>query len=1157
MSVNRILCNHTNQARAAVIAASAQRPSTDIRLLGQQRAGGGRVVVGGAYTGAADTDIEVEVLSGTGGELTSSAPVIRGVGNGQLAVTAFDAAAHPETLTVALLDAGTPPEPALLEFFGATLSARYPGAGSNALALAVTRNLTTDPLPFATLEPIEAATSTLDGPAWDWGQPPATDAGVPAGALRVMFDGFPVVHRAWKTWEGGRFTYRIDPATPFAVPADTRILAVEGDYTLVLTDGTVTETYTAVTVYDFLAQIEARSALAAVRSAVAADRAPGGMAVTDIPLRTDAHALPTSGPRVEVLSVAPDAATQNITLEYIGTGAQVWSVSGGVSGLLPSATTGVLYPHGPVEFRIPGAVAASAARISATLAFAPRQQGEYPPNVCFKPLRLGAEAVDKTATFTYTERPPADCKCESMRPLRLDNSFLGLPPDPSGGDELDDPDYVSRITQLYAWREAFVRANTSTPAPGVPDDPAEGGTPGYYEETITGYRVFLQVVGSAGVVAGWYAPLAQFSTPFTLEASAIASAATFAVGRPVWGTATPSAQNMRTRNAAGAEVQLAWTGAPALAELSPFGTEAGTVLSVAAIEVRPKITLTWVPGTPGVPGAAGSPGRNSFLAETRDIEFADLAISELDNALLKIVATVGVSKAAALDAWDDLFTEVKADLSWIASIPQPDYHIDEQPEGWTVENGFIERYRAVLTNVLLLVGIFPNADASTTAGDGCWLDYPDETHWWVDESGEYLPAFTNKPYISAARHSDGRVVSTREFGFGIVTPCDHRLREGDRITIKITGTGQAGYKVGDKIVIPVVAAQSAPFVGGSDGDPTQTWTVRGTLSGALPDWLYHPAAPTPYAHGPATLTLAAGGIPWEVGDNISVSLEGGRLRWRRDGAAWSEGDLYGVAHALGDGLTLTTQPGAAPSFVAGDAWQFRALATYGVSRLRQPRIGQAFAWDGATVVLEVDLGSVRPLEAVLLALHTLPGNCVIAIAGGDAAPDEWTAAPLWHPNAVLAVLPAGASARYLRVSITGAGAGAAIGWLWAGQGWQPSVGASDLTLRRQYGLARGQGLNPAALYRGRGTGGAWRWAIDQGGALLGDNADALMALIDHTAENGMEPVCIVPDTRDPARAALAIIDVDEVVLTEHNNWQSSKLVAPAVSVELPFRAVIA
>ena len=161
-------------------------------------------------------------------------------------------------------------------------------------------------------------------------------------------------------------------------------------------------------------------------------------------------------------------------------------------------------------------------------------------------------------------------------------------------------------------------------------------------------------------------------------------------------------------------------------------------------------------------------------------------------------------------------------------------------------------------------------------------------------------------------------------------------------------------------------------------------------------------------------------------------------------------------------------------------------------------------------------------------LSQLPAGCAVTISGGVAAVGEWTATPAWHASAVLAVLPAGTQARYLRVAVTGAGAGASIGWLWAGVGWQPSVGASDLTMRRQYGLARGQGLNPAALYRGRGTGGAWRWELDQGGALIGANVDALLGIVDHTAEQGMEPVCIVPDVRGteyrrPAREILAEI----------------------------------
>ena len=259
----------------------------------------------------------------------------------------------------------------------------------------------------------------------------------------------------------------------------------------------------------------------------------------------------------------------------------------------------------------------------------------------------------------------------------------------------------------------------------------------------------------------------------------------------------------------------------------------------------------------------------------------------------------------------------------------------------------------------------------------------------------------------------------------------------------------------------------------------------------------------------------------------------------------------------GDGLSLVAVSGAAPSFVAGDSASYQAVATYGTSRMRQPRIGEGFAWAGAAVTIDVDLLAVQDVEAVLLGLHSLPAGCSVTIAGGVTAVGEWTATPAWHASAVLAVLPAGTQARYLRVAVTGGGAGGSIGWLWAGVGWQPSVGASDLTMRRQYGLARGQGLNPAALYRGRGTGGAWRWELDQGGALIGANVDALLALVDHCAEQGMEPVCIVPDVRVPARAAIAVIDADEIVLTEHMGWQAEGVAEPMVSVELPFRAVLA
>jgi hypothetical protein len=1151
ISVNRILSNKDNRVSAATLTASAQRASDDVRLAAQSRQGGGRLVVSGSYTGAADTVVDVEVVSGSGGALTPSAPVIRGVGNGVLSIDALDVSAVPESLTFALLDAGTAPLPAALEFYGAALVARAAGTAGNALALSVTRNLTLTPMQYATIEPIAAGTDSLEGPQWDWGQPAATDAGIPDAALRVQFGPFPTVHRVWKTWEGGRFIYRLDPATAYEIPADVRLLQVAGDYALSLTDGVSTEVYAAVTIYDFLSQVEARSALARVRGLVARDTAPGGMAVTDIPLRTDAHALPATGGVVEVVEVAPTAPTENLTLTYAGQGAGLWSVRGGVSGELPAAVAGELYTSGPVRFRIPAAASnAAGARISATVQLTSREDGEGLPGLCFKPLVLGAAATDRSVTFTYRSRPPADCVCADLPALNLSGACLGL--DVGGTGMALDAAYQTRLVQLYQWRSDFVQTNVELVASTSNLDVVSSDSTDIRiaDETVKALagclaEIYAETTALAQWDAYWAAlqaeldPYALITGTPTTAPKYVAGLAIYTIGGVYLGAGMYSDRIVRSSSPTGRLYRILGvpvvydSSAPAkvLGTTQPNWTGSGPwVDSTTAGVSYEALPYYWVASKAVALGDKIDPGDGHFYA-------------------VKTPGTTGATEPA----WDAAQGDVTdGTVVWERVSGRTGVYAHSGDEGWTQMIG------SMMDHVRAMAGIVPKSDASScVSGDGCWRDYPEASHWWVDESGEYLPAFTNQPYVAAVLGCDGQPAASREFGFALVTQCEHRLKEGDKFTVTIRGTGLAGYKEGDKIVIPVVAASSAPFVGGANGDPTQTWTVRGTVSGALPDWLFDPSAPEPYVAGPVTASLAPGGIPFEVGDAIDVSIEGGMLRWRRDGGAWTVGDLFGAPHALGDGLSLAAVSGAAPSFVAGDSASYQAVATYGTSRMRQPRIGEGFAWAGAAVTIDVDLLAVQDVEAVLLGLHTLPAGCAVTISGGVAAVGEWTATPAWHASAVLAVLPDGTQARYLRVAVTGAGAGAAIGWLWAGVGWQPSVGASDLTMRRQYGLARGQGLNPAALYRGRGTGGAWRWEIEQGGALIGANVDALLAIVDHAAEQGMEPVCLVPDVRVPARAAIAVLDADEIVLTEHSHWQAEGVIEPMVSVELPFRAVLA
>lgn len=1095
-AANRILANNRNLIREAVLSASAQRPSADIRLTAQSRQGRGQMRLSGPYTGADDTLVEVEVLDGAGATLRATTPVVTGVGNGALTVTGVDAGAVAETLTFTLADAGDPATFAELPFYGVTLRAKVAGAASNALTLTVTRHLVFTDLPYATLSEITAGTVDFEGTQWDFGAVSATGSTIPAGAPRLAFEGFPQVHRHWRVWSSGRWIYHLDPAPEYAVPADTQVLGVSGDYTLTLTDGVATEVYAAVTNYDFLSAVQARSALIEVVGVVVADTAPGGQGITDIPLRSDAHLLPVTasiasryGSRTlaDLALRDPDAGTENIRVICRGGLPAVWSVEGGVSGVLPDAVTGTHYGFGPVAFTIPEITLPTdqLASIYAKIDLAAREDGETVPAVCLDPLARGAQASAKTLTFTYTARPPMTCDCKNAPAIRLNDGCLGL--DLGGTSMALDPEYQSRLQALYTWRATFMRAQVDLAhLAGIKLAKTDMD---YCDAAVTSFADTLaQVYEVPAALTEWGAALTQLQTDFN----------------PFGGGANLPVTGQITTAALGQIVAH-----PDNGHLYRLERVEKYYVDGAGEEVADG-SQTQVSRLPVLDGWSTSGG--SFTIET---PMADIFERTYWTDLGAAVDLVG--PASALD---------------VAQL--------------------VRRYTARMDYVLTLAGIVPKSDAST-GGDGCWRDTGD-AYWWVESTGRYLPAFTNEPYYSCVTDADGAAQSTQEFGFGIRVDCAGALKAGDQFTLTLSGAATGAYAEGDSYTIPIVGGGPALFAGGEDGDATQTWAVSGSVGGAYADWAWDPGAPGAYTAGPVDATLAAGGILFEEGDQIGLAIEGGQLRWRRDGGAWSTVDLFGATHDLGDGLALMAVPGAAPSFLAGDSWAFSVAATYGVDRLRQPRESQAFAWDGAEVALEVDLGSARPLEMVLIALHSLPATVGLTLSGGIAADDEWVLSPLWREGPILVMVPGGTVARYLTLRVNGAGSGAAIGWLWAGVPWAPTTGASSMQHVRQYGLSRTGGRNPSALYRGRGTGGRWGWSLDAQAALLSADVAGLWSLLDHIAEQGLEWVCLVPDIADPTSATLAQIDADEAVLTEQLGYRYDG--QSLFDVELPFRAVL-
>jgi hypothetical protein len=1095
-----ICANNVNVVLGATVSVSAQRQSEDLRLLERTKQGGGTITLVGPYTGAADTTVEVEVLSGTGTELRASAPVLTGVGSGALEVLALDPAAVPETWTVRLVAAGTPARSAELAFFGVTLRAAIAGAVGNDLTLEVSRDLTTTETAYSLLSAMAAGESEHQGQQWDWGAPAGSTGEIPRTAPRLMLQGHSQVFRHWKTWDAGAWTYHIDPAPADAVGAGTRVLSVSGGYTATLSDGVSDEIYAAVTIYDLLTQVAVRSTLVEVDGVVAEDLAPGGMAVTDIPLRTDAYADPVDAEinspygaqRLDAIAVDADAPTEILSIKRLASGN--WSVTGSISGTLPEARTGVAYSQSaaPAGFVIPVAEipAADQAEITITPTWVARGDDEQLPALCTE-AELGPAAAPKSVTFVYTRRPEAACTCDGIAIPPIQYSCL----DPGAGEaEMSDLPAAlqTRLESLMSWRSTFAAAQTQF-GPDVRSDSYEITFGDQLVEAF--YEALAAIYEDTTALAEWDSAWSAAQT----------QAADLTGGPGIVADLRQRGETVTILPAAGrvaVSAQSGWIANPHTEILYLITAGGGQ--------------YTFTPRWPAADDAAWP-----AVGASADIEVqpnpADTAVT------FEVYAERALSADAVITTDAAVTTAIRP---WLARM---DY-------------------------VRGLAGIAPTFDsASSIEAGNCWQDHLDESYWWVDDSGEYLPAFNGYSYASV-RRINGVATPTHEFGFGLAISCPDLLLEGDRFTLAIGGATADGYLPGDLFRLPIVAAAPAAFGGGGDPDTVQTWAIRGSVSGDQADWLWDPDDPTDYTAGLVDLRLVAGGLDYQAGDAWTIAVEGGEYRWRRDGGSWSSEDLYGVAPDLGDGLSLSIAEGAAPSFAADDTWSFAAFATYGPEQLRAPVDGRGLSWEGASQQIDLDLGAVQPVEAVLLALHTLPVAAAIAIAGGDAAVGEWSLAPEWRAGPILALLPAGTTARYLRVTLTDYGAGASIGWLWAGVPWQPAIGPSSMSRSANWSLLMTDGRNPGAIYRGAGIGGTWSWSLDAGAPLPDGDREDIEALLGYIAEQGRQAVCLIPDTSDLSRATIAQLDADSTSIEEHIDWRIEG--ERVVSVDLAWRGWI-
>ena len=509
-SVQRYLPAHRNRVRSATLAATSVRASRAIERTHASRAGNGRVVLSGDYTGHEATGVDVQLLA-AGGTPRASVPQFVGVGNGVLAVSAVAPGAVLQALTFTLADLGVETQTAGLDVREVRLIARAPGAAGNSLRLTVTPALTTAKLDKSLLADWPAGQATQEGEQWDFGALPLSAKGeIDAASPRLQFGTDPQVYRQWREFKDGAWRFGFSPALARGLGKGDAVFAVTGGYTVAVTDGVTTESYPGVvTFFDLLTALSA-STLVQVAGVVAADRTVGGQAAIDVPLRTSAWLLAMGGAvALQDVAVPAGAPTQAVTVRCVNAdvvGRERWQVTGDVSGQLPAALTGERYTHAAIEFLVPAKAApASGGDWSFTFEPAARKETEGVPSVCLRPFKLGRNAAPRRVQFVYKPRPPADCDCRTVPAPRLSDVCLGLSQE--GSDMSLEPAYQTRLEALYSWRSEFLSSNTwlhgATPMAASRDmDFADGITTSFAE-------ALAQVFDSAPARTEWDAALSQ------------------------------------------------------------------------------------------------------------------------------------------------------------------------------------------------------------------------------------------------------------------------------------------------------------------------------------------------------------------------------------------------------------------------------------------------------------------------------------------------------------------------------------------------------------------------------------------------------------------------------------------------------------------------
>lgn len=1166
----RILYNEMNLLRTATLTPSSVLPAENTVLPTYvAKTGTGSVALTGAYTGAEDVTVDVQVLDLTADVSRASAPVLVGAGSGTMTDITADAGFAAQSLVFSLKDAGIPITSASVDFEGVKIVARNPGVDGNNIHINIDNGVDDSPpgmvyttSNFSLLTPLSSGqgseASPLSGPEFDWNaQVLGADGQIPLTASRIAFGDDLMVYLQYKKYVSNDWQYFFVPALKRDIPIDTPIKIVTGGRTVQIIDSTnspaTVETYVDIeTVYDLLSALRETSALVTVDGIVANDRSPTGQAARDLLVRTDAHADPSYGTGstyakgFEAIFVAPDASTERVLARCYATngndhplahlGAERWRIFSSLSGeLVADAITGVPYLTEKWGFtipqRLPPGYNVQRGKFAVNqIVYEPRPEGEEPPPICVVAMELGPNAVDETITLRYTKRPSGDCDCTDMPVPNLSPACLGLFPE--GGSTMDySAANQARLKSLYQWAADTVRdfSTYSVYANQAPfisqpmsfDDMQRKNFPLADPFPGEGVAKALNYIPKTlfEVIADWEATLALMNALVEVdplrplgEAAWDVSVAEFKAD--VGEVAVQHAPYVAFQDmTAGMGVCIFYDNdgvqkvKPAVPGQSRYGFLINDVDVVGGSPPTTAEVYFW--GTaPGV--ATANQGEIAYMSRLSPGGWTE----DNTESISDIGALRGVTSGANIAIAD---TGAQLHAVYLALLS--------------------DRYRSRMQQVMITGGISPlgKSKASTIdSGDGCWRDWGGD-YWTVigSNNGGYAPLFSNHVYYASRRAEDGKAYySTKQFALQVNVACTDKLFYGDEIQLSIGNSGwPATYQSGDQNILPIIAAHDLYLAGGKEGSLIQTWNGTGSVDGPLAPYVLDPDAPTAYDSGTGlTLQINQGGIPYKNGDEFRLTIEGGHFQYRTNAGSWiGPLDIPDGPLLLFDGLSVIFTSGNAPSFAADDTFSFTVLQPRRASNLQAPGPEVwKFGADDTGPFMQFDIGSAVPVPNFAVALHTLPVGCTITVQGSASLDSPW--APDWTEALTRVEGPifaefTGRTAQYLRLYVTDAD-GASIGWAFSGDPITTELSAELNPMSRDYSMKRGDGgLYQGGRYLGKAASGSVIWTQ---GALPEVDVNKLIALTDYSKAHGDQNFIIVPNNTRPTEAFMGHVATDRI-----------------------------